>query len=473
MTPEQTVLRRCADDPFFFASEVLGIDYFTPNQKELIESFRSNRYTASPAAFGVGKTFVAAFLVTQFLYTNPRSKVITTAPSWFQVENLLWREVRSMHAKARFPLGGKLLATQLEIDDQWVAFGLSTTDQTRFNGSHAERVAVFMDEATGVPTWVWDGVKNITVGENDRILAIGNPTDPTSPFKAACDSGRWNVVEISAEDHPNVVSGRIVVPGAVTRQWLADCLEDAGGRDTSLYRCKALGKWPDAGDDVLIPLALVEAAQERAEAIEADPEDSRSSAVVATGCDVARYGSDETVTFCVDERGVVAPAIVRRGQNLMATAGHLKAIGGDQIFVDDTGLGGGVSDRLMEERVFFTPVNFSESANDPEKFANRRAEIWWALRESLRAGLLHLPRDRRLAGDLTSLRYAYDGRGRIKLESKDEVRKRIGRSPDRGDALALAAVAFQAGRRIVLKRESLRVGGSALGEIESCDWVSA
>lgn len=426
----QTVLTRSQSDPEWFLRHVLGVPYITPQQSDVIASVATNRRTAVTAGNGVGKTWLAARLALWFLYTNPGSKVVTTAPTWFQVENLLWRELRVAHANALFPLGGSPNQTELNLSDEWFAIGLSTNDPTRFQGTHAPRVMAIFDEATGVAPGIWEASEGLAVGPKDRFLAIGNPTDPTSEFKRKDDSGLWNVVRLSCEEHPNVTNNRIVVPGAVTREWVEERLAEYGGRDTSLYRARVLGLWPEEGDDVLIPLRMVEAAQSRWT--------DQLGKTIAIGCDVARYGQDETVIISIGETGVVGWPVVRRGQDLMATAGQLLATKAPQIGVDDSGLGGGVTDRLKEQNAPVVPCIAGAGAREDRKFVNARAEMWWALREALQAGDLALPEDRKMAADLTNVKFSYDSRGRIKLESKDEIKKRLGRSPDRGDALAIA-----------------------------------
>lgn len=404
--------------------------YITPQQMAVVNSVAQCRRTAVTAGNGVGKTWLAARLALWFLYVNPASKVVTTAPTWHQVKNLLWRELRIAHSQTRFPLGGQPNQTELNISDEWFAIGLSTDDPTRFQGIHAPRVMVIFDEATGVDPGIWEAAEGLAVGPSDRFLAIGNPTDPTSEFKRKDDSGLWNVLRLNCEEHPNVTTGTIVVPGAVTREWVEEREQEYGGRDTALYRARVRGLWPEEGDDVLIPLSIVERAQARWTATQGD--------LLCVGCDVARYGQDETVIFQIRAQGMVSLPIVRHGQDLMETAGQLLAMKSPVLGVDDAGLGGGVTDRLKEQGIPVKPCIGGSSAREDSKFVNARAEMWWALREALTAGDLSLPNDRKLAADLTNVKFGYDSRGRIKLESKDDIKKRLGRSPDRGDALAIA-----------------------------------
>ena len=136
------ILEKSKGDPTWFLMEVLGVPYLTPQQRDVIASVAKHRRTCVTAGNGVGKTWLAARLTLWFLYTNPQSKVVTTAPTWFQVENLLWRELRVAHQTARFPLGGTLNQTELNLSEDWYAVGLSTNDPTRFQGTHAPRIMV-------------------------------------------------------------------------------------------------------------------------------------------------------------------------------------------------------------------------------------------------------------------------------------------------------------------------------------------
>lgn len=437
MNQARAVLQRGRRDPVWWFRTVLGVKYLTPDQIEVIESVRDNRRTAVPAGHAVGKTWLAARLALWFLYHWKGSKVVTTAPTWTQVERLLWRELKAAHAQARFPLGGVPTKTALDLADDWYAIGLSTNDPTRFQGHHGSRVMVIFDEATGIDPGIWEASEGIAVGEDDRFLAIGNPTDPTSQFKKATVSELWTTIRLSSVNHPNVVEGRTIVPGAVTKAWVDEHRILYGGEDTALWRGRVAGLWPEQGDDMLISLAWVEAAERRHSEIE------EPGQLEAVGCDVARFGSDETVLISIHQDGYVAVPQAFRGQDTMATVGRLVRSKAPKLGVDDAGLGGGVTDRLHELEIEVVPVNAGEGARDHKEFTNRRAEMYWMLRELLKDGEIALPRHPQLAADLTNIKYLFDSKGRIKIEPKDDMRERLGRSPDYGDALAIACWAWK------------------------------
>lgn len=237
------------DDPIAFFHDALGIDgemgtpKLTDDQIRLVWAIVKNRRVACTAGNSVGKSYVIAAIVLWFLYTNEDCFVITTASSWEQVENVLWREIREMHKRSKIPLGGELLDFSLELGEKWAAFGLSTNKPTRFQGKHAKRVLIIYDEATGIDGSIFEAGGSMAGGPQDRQLAVGNPTDATSAFYEEClKPGKWVTMEISALDHPNVVTGKIMIPGAVTREQVEDFRRDYG-EDHPVYEARVLGRW--------------------------------------------------------------------------------------------------------------------------------------------------------------------------------------------------------------------------------------
>src|SRR5581483_11508696 len=186
-------------DPARFAREVLGSRWWQA-QEEIAALVAGHRRVAVKAANGVGKTYLAADLTLWFLYCHRPSIVLTTAPTWRQVESLLWEEIRRRHntvnvaaevEPARPKLEGSLMQTRLKIADGHFAMGLSTDEPVRFQGFHAENLLVVLDEACGVPEEIWDAVEGVCVGGNNRVLAISNPLSPTGRFYSLFQSPRW------------------------------------------------------------------------------------------------------------------------------------------------------------------------------------------------------------------------------------------------------------------------------------------
>ena len=193
-----------------------------------------------------------------------------------------------------------------------------------------------------------------------------------------------------------------------------------------------LGEFPTSEDGALIPLRWIEAAAARSL-----PEKGTKRAAV----DVARFGSDSTV-IGVRVGSVLKEVQVIRGADNGEVVGAVKRVAYDQhpssIAVDVIGLGGGVVDRLREDGIDgILAVNVAQAAFDPERFANRRAELYWGLRERFRLGDIQIMDDPLLVEELSSIRYRLNAMGKIQIETKEEMKKRVHRSPDRADMLMM------------------------------------
>ncbi len=391
-----------------------------------------------PTGHGVGKSSLIGCLVPYFLTLNERVTVITTAAVWRQVKKVAWSEIRERVAKARVPFSTQPLMLEWHLDERRFAIGLSTKDPNKFQGLHNDIVVVIVDEASGVPRPVWEAVRGSTSGHRDLVIAFGNPTDPTSYFYDLCagrvpDTEKVHISSIEAAEWNDKQESPI--PGFASWRYI-NSQRAEHGEDSSVYAARVLGEFPKESDEALIRLSWIDASFERWEEGEDDLDD-----LAAVGCDVARFGSDLTVWFGMRGRRVVHIEHLDKG-DLMRVAGQTAALatqlGAQAIAIDDTGLGGGVTDRLAELGWDVGAINFGAKARDEDKFHDRRTELWWDVREAFRECRLDVPKNERLLRDLLAPRYTYTSRGRLKLEPKELTKKRLGRSPDYGDALAIA-----------------------------------
>lgn len=453
------IAKRLQRDPVEFVTKILGVTPWS-KQIEILEAVRDYPRTAVRSCHGAGKSFIAGQVILWFLYSFCPSIVLSTAPTWRQVEKLIWKEVRASYRKAKIPLGGNLLPKRPEIQiiqDEWYAIGLSTNEPDRFQGFHEENILVVVDEAAGVPEDIFEAIEGVLTSKHARLLLLGNPTSVGGTFYNAFRVPGWKTIAISAFDTPNFtvfgitdkdiandtwegkITGEFPHPKLITPAWVADKYK-RWGPNSPAYQARALGQFPAEGEDTLIPLAWIEAAMARWGEV---PEDEP----VEIGVDVARFGSDKTVIATRRGRKVL-PLKVYAKQDTMETVGRVIAEQRDAkastIKVDVIGIGSGVVDRLKEQRYPVIGINVAEAAMDTEKFANLRSELWWGLRERLdpnpkvNPDPIALPSDDELLADLSGIKYKIDSRGRIQVESKDDMKKRLGRSPDRGDAVVLA-----------------------------------
>ena len=454
------------DDPVGWVSERLG-EHLWSKQREIAESVRDNRYTAVASCHDAGKSFVASRLVCWWLDVHPPGDAfaVTTAPTAPQVSAILWREIRRAHRKG----GLKGYITQGNVpewklgDGESIGYGRKPADddQAAFQGIHTLYPLIVVDEACGVPKNLFDAVDALATNENARVLAIGNPDDPSSHFSKVCKPGSgWHVIHIDGLATPNMtadaIAGHRELADLFTRLGLEPSTEDVPdglrplllsplwvwerikrwGVTSPIFTAKVRGTFPEIGHDTLITPAMIRAAQERSLA-----PGPRS----ILGVDVARFGLDRTVialsqwprTRIVAEYAKLATT---------ATTGHVIAAkrehGAHEIRVDGVGVGGGVVDQLVEQGQDVLDMQAGAGAVDNEHFLNARAEWYWALRERFEQGDVDLdPDDDDLAAQLGAMKYRYTSRGQVQIESKEDMKKRGLPSPDRADAVMLTAAA--------------------------------
>jgi hypothetical protein len=286
----------------------------------------------------------------------------------------------------------------------------------------------------------------MATGKNNRIVAIGNPDDPTSHFAKVCrPTSGWHVIQISVFDSPNF-TGEEVSEDARNKltnvDWI-DFMEKEVGRDTPTWISKVLGEFPEINEMSTIPLGWIYRAQERW------TEWQDSGAMVTgrhvIGADVARYGGDKTA-FAHKYGPVITEVEIMPGGDTEVTADRLLEHHGATAIVDTNGVGAGVFDKVRRRGMSATPLNVGNrtSMRDSSgqiEFYNLKSFATWKLRELLdpaKGATLCLPVDDKLAADLSAPMWKNMAGGKLVVENKADVRKRIGRSPDRGDAVILA-----------------------------------
>jgi hypothetical protein len=233
----------------------------------------------------------------------------------------------------------------------------------------------------------------------------------------------------------------------VSRKW-AEQRARQWGTSTAVYNNRVLGEFWSSDEDSLVPLSWVEAANERYQAW-IDEGRPPAGGPHMIGVDVARSGTDKTV-IAVREGDVITELRTTVREDTMATSGRVKGLleadPEATAVVDVIGIGAGVVDRLRELNMKTEAFNASagtkrKDATNELGMSNLRSAGWWNLREMLdpaRNAKLALPPDDELLGDLTSLHWRAMSGGKIQVESKDDIRKRIGRSTDKGDAVMQA-----------------------------------
>jgi hypothetical protein len=308
---------------------------------------------------------------------------------------------------------------------------MASDDPEKMEGQHAEDILFIVDEAKLVSHKTFKSISGALTSTGAKLLVISTPSENNEGYfydiwKDGLDFVKYHT---SAFDSPNIKHGKIIVPHLVTQEWVDEC-ENDWGKDSPTYITKVLGDFPDITEDTLIPYKWVEQAIDRT---------LEKTTPIEVSCDVARYGSD--VTVIMQRHGPVARVSSRMAKrDTMEVAGAIKflynSLKATKAKIDVIGIGSGVCDRLREQRIGVMDCNNAEKAIDSENFLNARAENYWHLRTLFKEGEIDIENNKFLVQELTSLKYKYHSSGRIMVESKEDIRKRIGRSPDYADALS-------------------------------------
>jgi hypothetical protein len=486
LTPEQAakIYQHAQREPSFFFEHFLGVRP-EPYQLAIAESVRDHRTTTVRSSHEIGKSWTAARVGLWFLVTHMNSILVTTAPTARQVEDILWREINTAYNNAKVTLGGRCLTTKIEFAPNWYGVGLSTTEPDKFQGYHSDSgdLLVITDEAAGIPETIFVGVKAIMTSRRCRLLMIGNPTSSSGTFRNShTPDYPANRMTVSMFDTPNFKANGITneeqlieaieserelaepAPYLVSPIWGYEALME-WGPDSPLYQSRALGVFPDQGDETLIPLSWLLAA------MTPERNDSIKPGETRFGVDPARFGTDRTVI--IRRKGDKVVEINEYSmQDTMQTAGRVMNLLDNDVtaraYIDVIGLGAGVVDRALElqrehtksGRWAWTKVVGVNVAEKPEQrvpereleaekrlnapkmnFKNKRAQLYWRLRGKFERGEIALPDTKlgqKLAAELSEIQYKFESDGTLYIEEKKDIKKRLLKSPDLADALMLS-----------------------------------
>ncbi len=488
-------LRTWQGHPERFMKDVLGWEPWT-KQVEILRSLIDNKETYVKSCNAAGKSWLAAGIVLWWMFTR-RGKVVTTAPTWRQVREVLWANIGAQAERAPM-LGIKPLQSSMKLGADWYAVGLSTRVPDKFQGYHGN-VLVVVDEASGVnDRAIWAAIDgNLTDNKNDRLLAIGNPLDPTSvfagKFKLPQRKGFMKQITISAFDTPNVRQGKEVIPNLVSKSWVEQ-KEQEWGVDSPLYQARVLGEFPKTGLASLFPLHWMERAFEyktqssmesiieggvptgEFEYVPGMPD--VSAGVRSLGLDVSGSGMDNNAMCMMTGRKLQAiagwptvdaslilgdddeehkqPTFFQWVTDYRPEIGVIDASGlGDPIFKYAQRYLGHNKNRFKGFRL--RAFRAGSKAIRDDKYENLKAESYFKVRNMLAEYSLDLsnvpPAMREtLLTQANAIRWQQSKRGLIMIESKDQMRNREGFSPDELEALIMA---IAGGKKVNISRPNM------------------
>jgi len=432
----------------------------TNYQDEILGELIAKKRVAVRGPHGLGKTAMAAWIVLWGTTTADDVKIPTTASAWRQVTKFLWPEIHKWAVRLKWDRIGRepfnrdeLLTLALKLGAGREAFGVVSDNAALIEGAHADRIVYIFDEAKEIPVPTWDAAEGAfsAAGTDTAVeayaFAISTPGGPSGRFydiharKPGYDD--WWVRHVTLDE--------AIEAGMVSREW-AEQRAKQWGKKSAVYINRVEGEFASSEADGIIALSWVEEANrkwlewEDAGKPMCHTEGGKLKPMDMVGVDVARSGEDRTV-FALRYGEIITELRAYAKYDTMRTAGLVAGLldaKGGEAMVDVIGIGAGVYDRLREQGKKARAFNASATAKRLKDksgelgFVNKRSAAWWAMRELLEAGEAMLPPEDTLTGDLTAPRWKERSGGKIQIESKDDIKKRIGRSTDYGDAVIMA-----------------------------------
>lgn len=480
LSPEEreTKYAQLRNDYQYFINGVLGITNLWDGQKEIIQALSVKKKISVRSGHALGKDFVAACIILAFLYNHRPSIVIATAPTHRQIGKVIWGELAEKYYAAQIPLGGKLLtgANLLTVDEKlkWYALGFATQDTHatpgKFQGFHSPNVLLLFSEAQAIQPSIWAQAESLMTGENCKWLAIGNPLINHGDFYDTFQpKSQWHNITLDCEKNPNYIHRKTIVPGLASYDWCKG-MEDKYGRDSDVFQSKVKGNFPKKSAGTFIEGDWIDTACfQNYDFIEAKGEK-------VAGVDVAGMGSDKTV-ITVRQGPKVIEVNKYEKRSTMETAGEVIVLirdkGVSRVYLDVTGIGTGVYDRVVEEGYgkWVVPVNFGSRPSDegyehlkdtPEennmpsrRFTNLITQMCYFFASLLEKKMITFPYDEDLKVQLINRKMVVQGSGKKRLEPKEDYTKRTGfGSPDEADSMVLAfsdlAIQYQSNEPLVV-----------------------
>ena len=448
-------------DPKWFINEYMGRPTFD-KQDQIAESVKVNRRTATKGSNSSGKDYQSGNIINWWEFCWDDAITIVYGPVGRQVQDIVWREARRAFQGSTHWLPGAYypVAAEYHIDEYRYAKGFSAKKDgdgtgAGIQGYHSPHLLVIVTEAHGVSSSEFEALMRLNPY---RVLITGNTNIQSGEFFDAFESKTWlyNDITISAFDTPNIIAqDDSIVPGMIVQADIDETLQEYG-EDHPEYLAKILAEFPDNLEDAVVSRRNLLAAVARGnEAEEASDDDELPRASLS--CDVARFGDDDTVVYRRQGRHNYLAWEVH-GKDTMVIAGKLVTMARededvDTIIIDDTGLGGGVTDRVREVlrlepirggTVRVIAFRGGSRAVNKQRYVNLITEAWieaGRVFKTDRAGedaTITIDDNRRLRSELSARKYHIQSDTRLALEEKKEYKKRVRKSPDHADAFVMS-----------------------------------
>lgn len=458
----RAALARWRDDPVAFAREALGVARIWHRQEELLRALVDHEKVAVRSGQKTSKTFSLAILAVWWALTRRRALVVLLAPSQHHLEHVLWGEIQRLRRESLdrsttdvegnprrpplAPLGGDCSVSAMsgwEFPNGSKIIGFVTSDAQRIRGISGPDNLYILDESTAIPDAVWASVDGNLAG-GGRVMAVSNPVLNVGWYAAAFGKlSTWHQIAISSIEASEVSPP---IRGLATARFI-DTKRQEWGEDSPEWHSKILGNFPPVSTDGVVPRSLVVEAQQRW------TRRPTTDDALTIGVDPASKGRDSTAIVWCRGKWASEPVVLQGEDTYAIVSKVVEIIERERrpnerahVNVDGVNSGVGVYDRLRHEHSgICTVTNLESTLASPNPSCSRmRDALWLNLREWLQTGAI--PPDIALADDITAPTLGYDLKLKFKVEDKFSMRRRIGRSTDRADALALAVFTSTAPR---------------------------
>ncbi len=403
---------------------------------------------------GLGKTCYAAQMTHHFAQTHEGDdwKVATTASVGNQLKQYLWPEIHKWAYRINWAKTGRapyiddkeLLMMELKLRGGR-AYAINPAKPVLIEGAHADNVFYCFDESKAINDKIFEGAEGAFsgAGSDTTMIAIAlmmsTPGAPIGHFYDVC-TGKikgWKAIHITKEE--------VIAAGRMSQEW-AEYMAETYGINSPIYQKRVLGNFAASEEGAVIPLSWIEEAHRRWYEWEAQGKPGR---VKQIGADIAEEGEDDTIFAKRYDNNAMDELVTLPKQKIMRTAAMLGALlkrHGCEGIIDANGLGSGVYGRLAEQDYQVHAFIAQEGTDLTDLsgewgFVDTRSAAWWNMREMLNPENnfnVKLPPNERLTGELSAPTWEPKSGGRIKVESKKDIKKRIGRSTDAADAVTMA-----------------------------------